>query len=441
MQKRPTDRSTSRPSLDRLSSGVRSRDTRNMFARLAELSVYGANVQEGQIVIVNAEIGLEEQARATAEAAYKRGAKFVDVVYFDPYVKRVRIENADPDTLDFVPEWYGERVLRHAEQRGARINLRGVTAPNVTDGLDKALLGKDMLPTVKETFKVFDERLINWGYVPAPHPAWATRVHPDLPADEAYERLWRDLEHILRLDEPDPLAAWDERMAELNDCAQRLTERRFDAIELRGPGTELNIGLLSTAIWTTVDFSTAKGLRHISNLPSEEVFTTPDPLRTNGHVTATKPLVLNDGTIIHGLRVRFENGVAVEIDADENAEVLRSLTEIDEGARRLGELALVDGEGRIGPLETVFYDTLLDENASSHIALGNGFPFLIEEEDRKRANASARHIDFMIGSPELDVDGVTLDGERIPVLRNLAWQLPPRTGPLNVSREGRGSRW
>ena len=407
------------------------------FSRLAELAVYGANVQGGQIVIVNAEIGLEEQARATAEAAYKRGAKFVDVVYFDPRVKRVRAEHADPDTLDFVPPWYGQRVLGHAEQNGARINLRGVTAPNLMDGVDKSLLGKDRLPTVKETFKVFDERSINWGYVPAPHPAWATLVHPDLPADEAYEHLWRELEHVLRLDEPDPIAAWDERIAVLNDRAQRLTEHRFDAIELRGPGTELTIGLLPNAAWTTVDFSTAKGVRHISNLPSEEVFTSPDPLRTNGHATATKPLVLTDGTIIRGLTVRFENGVAVEIDADENAEVLRSRTEIDEGARRLGELALVDGEGRIGPLDTVFYDTMLDENASSHIALGNGFPFLAGDEDRGRVNKSATHIDFMIGSPELDVDGVTIDGERIPVLRNLAWQLPAK----NVSREGRGFRW
>ena len=410
------------------------------FSRLAELSVYGANVQEGQIVIVNAEIGLEEQARATAEAAYKRGAKFVDVAYFDPRVKRVRIEHADPDTLDFVPQWYGERVLRHAEQNGARINLRGVTAPNLMDGLDKSLLGKDMLPSVRETFKVIDERSTNWTYVPGPHPAWATLVHPDLPADEAYEQLWRELEHVLRLDEPDPLAAWDERIAVLNDYAQRLTECRFDAIELRGPGTELTIGLLPTATWTTVDFSTAKGLRHFSNLPSEEVFTTPDPLRTNGHVRATMPLVLNDGTIIRGLTVRFEDGVAVEIDADENAEVLRSLTEIDEGARRLGELSLVDGEGRIGPLDTAFFNTLLDENASSHIALGNGFPFLIQDEDRKRTNASARHLDFMIGSAELDVDGVTLDGERIPVLRNLAWQLPAREVPGSASRHGEGSR-
>jgi aminopeptidase len=402
---------------------VRLREAGNVFSRLAELSVHGANVQKGQIVLVQAEIGLEEQARATAEAAYKRGAEFVDVAYFDPYLKRVRIESADPDTLDFVPRWYGERLLEHAELNGARINLRSVTAPNVMDGLDKSLLGKDMLPTVKEIFKVISERSTNWCFVPAPHPAWARLVYPDLPVDEAYEQLWRELEHVLRLDEPDPLAAWDERMAVLSDNAARLTERRFEAIELRGPGTELTIGLLPTAIWSSVEFSTAKGLRHLANLPSEEVFTTPDPRRTSGHVTAMKPLVLNDGTIIRGLTVRFEDGVAVEIDADENAEALRGLTEVDEGARRLGELALVDGEGRVGPLDTVFYNTALDENASSHIALGNGFPFLVEDKDRERANVSTRHIDFMIGSAELDVDGVTADGERVPVLRNLAWQL------------------
>jgi aminopeptidase len=147
---------------------VRSREARNVFTRLAELSVHGANVQKGQIVLVQAEIGLEEQARATAEAAYKRGAKFVDVAYFDPYLKRVRIESADPDTLDFVPQWYGERVLEHAEQNGARISMRGVTAPHVMDGLDKSLLGKDMLPSVKETFKVVSDRSTNWCFVPAP---------------------------------------------------------------------------------------------------------------------------------------------------------------------------------------------------------------------------------------------------------------------------------
>ncbi len=404
------------PALDRPQMGER-------LTRLAELSVHGANVQAGQIVIVTAEIGQEEQARATAGAAYRRGAKFVDVVYFDPHVKRARIENADIDTLEFVPEWYGERLLEHAELNGARVALHGVTVPNLLAGLDPARAGKDMLPRLKELSKVVGERSTNWCLVPAPHPAWATLVHPDMPADEAYERLWSELQHVLRLDEPDPNGAWDERMAVLNDYAARINGHRFDAIELRGPGTELTIGLLPTATWTAADFSTAKGLRHLPNLPTEEVFTTPDPLGTNGHVTATKPLVLQDGTIVRGLTVRFEDGNAVEIDADENAQALRGLTEIDEGARRLGELALVDGHGRIGPLDTVFYSTLLDENASTHIALGSGFPFLIEDEDRKRANQSAQHIDFMIGSAELAVDGVTADGERVPVLRKLEWQL------------------
>ena len=393
------------------------------LTRLAELSVHGANVQDGQIVLVGAEIGLEEQARATAAAAYRRGAKFVDVDYFDPYLKRARIENADPDTIGFVPQWYGERVLENAEQNGASISLRGVTAPNLMDGLDEWLVGKDILPRVKEVSKVVGERSINWCVVPAPHPAWATLVHPELPADEAHEQLWRELEHVLRLDEPDPLVAWDERMAVLNDYATRLAGHRFDAIELHGPGTDLTIGLLPTATWAAADLSTAKGLRHLPNLPTEEVFTTPDPLRTSGHVTATKPLVLRDGTIIRGLRVRFEDGVAVAIDADENAETLRSLIEIDDSARRLGELALVDGEGRIGPLDTVFYSTLLDENVASHIALGTGFPFLVEETDKARVNQSVQHIDFMIGSTELEVDGVTANDERVPVLRNLDWQL------------------
>ena len=393
------------------------------ISRLAELAVHGANVQPGQIVMVTGELGQEELARATAAAAYARGAKFVDVVYFDPYIKRARIQNADPDTLDFVPDWYGERVLEHAEQRGARVTLHGVTAPNLLDDLDKTLLGKDMLPRVKELTKVVGDRSTNWCIVPAPHPAWAELVFPDLPTDEAFERLWRELEHVLRLDEPDPLAAWDERMAVLNDAAARMSARHFDAIELRGPGTELTVGLLPTAVWWAADFSTADGLRHLPNLPTEEVFTTPDPLRTNGHVTASKPLVLQDGTIIRGLRVTFENGVAVQIDADENVDALRTLVAIDDGALRLGELALVDRQGRIGPHGTVFYSTLLDENASSHIAFGSGFPFLVEEPDAGRVNHSAQHIDFMIGRAELDVDGVTADGDRVPVLRSLDWQI------------------
>jgi aminopeptidase len=391
--------------------------------RLAELAAHGANVQPGQVVLVGAELGHEDLARAVAAAAYDRGAKFVDVSYFDPYVKRARIQHADPDTLEFVPSWYGDRLTKHAEEHGARIMLNGVTAPNLLDDLDKSLVGRDRLPRLKELSAIVGERLTNWSIVPAPHPAWATLVFPELSEDEAYEKLWQQLEHVLRLDEPDPAAAWDERMAVLRDSASRLAERRFDAIELRGPGTELTVGMLPTATWWAADFTTAQGLRHLPNLPTEEVFTTPDPLRTEGQVTSTKPLVLQDGTIVRGLRVRFEGGTAVEIDADENAEALRSRLGIDDAARRLGELALVDRQGRIGPLGTVFYDTLLDENAASHIAFGSGFPFLVEAADADRVNESATHIDFMIGSPELEVDGVTAGGERVPILRGGDWQL------------------
>jgi aminopeptidase len=374
-------------------------------------------------MLVNADLGHEELARAVAAAAYERGAKFVDVSYFDPHVKRARIEHADPETLEYVPPWYGERMTKHAEGHGARVNLNGVTAPNLMGDLDPSLVGRDRLPRLKELGDIVGKRLTNWCIVPAPHPAWASLIWPDLPADEAYERLWSELEHVLRLDEPDPTAAWDERMAVLKDSAARLAARRFDAIELRGPGTELTIGLFPTHTWWSADFTTAEGLRHLPNLPTEEVFTTPDPLRTEGHVTSTKPLVLQDGTIVRGLRVRFEGGTAVEIEADEGADALRARLAVDDAALRLGELALVDRQGRIGPLGTVFYDTLLDENAASHIAFGSGFPFLVEGDDVARVNESATHVDFMIGSPELEVDGVTQDGERVPVLRGGDWQL------------------
>ena len=172
------------------------------------------------------------------------------------------------------------------------------------------------------------------------------------------------------------------------------------------------------ARWTT-----SYGLRHLRNVPTEEVFTSPDPERVDGHVRSTKPLVLNDGTLVRGLEVRFEAGRAVDISAEEGGEVLRGRAQIDAGASRLGEVALVDRESRIGRLGTVFYETLLDENAASHIALGAGFSFSVDsDEDRARVNDSAVHIDFMIGGDDVDVTGLTRDGERVPLLRGGVWQ-------------------
>ena len=393
------------------------------FHVLADLAVHGANIQRGQVVAVAAELGQEELARAIAAAAYQRGALFVDVFYFDPWVKRERILHAEPDTLDYVPPWFGYRMATLGERADATITITGIVSPNALAGVDPALAGRDRLPWVKERGRVISEKLINWTIVPCPHPAWAQLVFPDLPADDAYEQLWQQLWHVLRLDEPEPEAAWDERSDALKRCAAVLTEQRFDALELRGPGTELTVGLLPTSRWDGGDFKRRDGLRHLPNIPTEEVFTTPDPARTEGHVTSTRPLVLKDGTIVRGLRVRFEGGRAVDVDADENGAAIRTQTQADEGAVRLGEVALVDGQGRIGPLGTVFYDTLLDENAASHIALGHGFAFAVDREDVPRVNDSGIHVDFMIGSPELEVTGVTKAGERVPVLRNGAWQL------------------
>jgi aminopeptidase len=392
--------------------------------RLADLVVgFGANVQPDQIVSVSCEPGKEPLTRAIAASAYRRGAKFVDVAWFDPWVKRARIQHAREETLDFVPDWYGSRILALGEQRAARIGLSGPSAPGLLADLDPVRAGKDRLPAVKESGKVVNDRTTNWSIVPCSTPVWASLVFEDLPADEAQAALDERLLHVLRLDEADPIAAWRARADTLASAAQRLGERRFDALHYEGPGTDLTIGLLPGAEWEAARFSTVDGIEHMPNLPTEEVFTTPDPERADGVVTSSKPLVLADGTVVRGLRVRFEGGRAVQIDAESAQDTMRTVVETDEGAARLGEVALVDDEGRIGKLDTVFYDTLIDENAASHIALGQGFPFLLPEDQRGRANESQIHIDFMIGSPEMTVTGITRDGERVPVLVRGKWQI------------------
>jgi aminopeptidase len=395
----------------------------DLVERFAELIVgFGANVQPGQVVGVGAEPGKEELARAIAGAAYRAGAKFVDVSYFDMHVKRERILHAPEDSLEYVPPWYGRRVLEFGELRGARIGLTGAAAPGVLDDLDPVRAGRDQLPAVKEVAEVVNQRTTNWTAAPCPTPAWASLVHPELDPDAALARLWEQVAHVCRLDEPDPVAAWERRMETLLSAAARLTERRFDAIHFRGPGTDLRVGLLPGSRWLAARFETVDGIVHRPNLPSEETFTAPDPQRVDGVVRATKPLALG-GTIIRGLEVRFEGGRAASIEAETGADTLRTTVERDEGAARLGEVALVDREGRIGALDTVFYDTLLDENAASHIAFGRAYGFSVDEPDRDRANLSEIHVDFMIGGDDVDVDGITGGGEEVPILRRGVWQL------------------
>lgn len=392
--------------------------------RLAELIVrFGANVQPGQIVSISSEPGKEQLARAVADVAYAGGAKFVEVRVFDLHLKRSRAIHADLDTLSYVPPWYGEQLLALGAHRSAVITLTGPVDPHLMDDVDPDRLGRDMLPRVREAEQVLNDRVLNWTAAPCPTPGWAKLVHPELDPREALEQLWADIARVCRLDEPDPVAAWNERLDRLIAVAGRLTELRLDALRFEGPGTDLTIGLLPTSRWTGARISTAEGILHAPNLPTEEVFTTPDPERTSGVVSSTKPLFVA-GALITGLRVRFEGGRAMEIEADRGAETLRALTRRGADAARLGEVALVDRESRIGQLGTVFFDTLLDENAASHIALGAGLEMALDgDEDHGRVNRSEIHIDFMIGSDEVAVTGITADGADVPLLRGGAWQV------------------
>jgi aminopeptidase len=392
--------------------------------RFASLVVgFGCNLQPGQVLSIGAEIGKERIARALAAEGYRRGAKFVDVAYFDLHLKRERILHSAEEHLDYVPPWYGERLLALGEHRCARIGLTGPAHPGLLDDLDPIRAGKDQLPALRETGKVVNQRTTNWTAVPAPTRAWAQLVHPDVDPDEAERRLGEQIVHVCRLDEDDPEAAWRERGATLMRAAETLTGRRFDALRFTGPGTDLTVGLLPSSRFVAARFETVDGIVHVPNLPSEEVFSAPDPRRVDGVVRATKPLVVG-GAIIRGLEVEFRDGVAVRIDAEEHADVLRGYAARDEGAARLGEVALVDGDGRIGALDTVFFDTLLDENAASHIALGSAYAMCVDDEaDVARLNESQIHVDFMIGGPEVRVDATTADGTEVPVLVDGAWQV------------------
>jgi aminopeptidase len=336
----------------------------------------------------------------------------------------VRAEHAPEDTLEFVPPWYGTRLLELGAAHGSRISVSPNTPPGLMDGVDPARAGRDQLPSLKEHYEVINAKTTNWCVVPWATPAWAAVAHPELEPEAALAKLWEELVYVLRLDEDDAGAAWHTRVEQLHDAGSKLDAARFDALRFDGPGTELTVGLLPTSRFAqdAPGSKTIDGVTHYPNLPTEEVFTTPDPQRADGVVSATKPLDVG-GTVVRGLRVRFEKGRAVEIDADEGADALRARCAKDEGASRLGELALVDREGRIGKTGTVFFNTLLDENAASHLALGNAYAMAVGEEDHGRINESAIHIDFMVGSNDVAVTGIRGDGTEVPVLRDGAWQL------------------
>jgi aminopeptidase len=393
------------------------------YARLAVR--VGLNLQPGQILGINALLEHAPLARAVAREAYAAGARFVDVLYGDQRVRRAHIAGAGEDALAWSPPWLVKRLEDFGERGDALLAFSGNPEPEVFAGLDGARVGRARMREVSEASLRLADGLCNWSIVAFPNEGWARTVfgEPDV------ERLWEAVATAVRLDEPDPVEAWRAHIAKLAGRAESLTARRFDALRYRGPGTDLTIGLHPDSTWTAAR-DRVREIEFVPNMPTEEVFTVPDARRVDGTVRATYPLQLQ-GTIVRGLEVRFEHGRVVEIRAEQGEELMRTHVAADDGASRLGEVALVDAASRVGRTGLVFYDTLFDENAASHIALGmailkcvEGSTSLSPEERQARGiNHSSIHTDFMIGSPELAVWGVDEGGAETAILHEGDWVL------------------
>lgn len=395
-------------------------------AYAALLLEVGVSFTPGKELAINGMVEHAPLARMICDEAYRRGASLVDVWYWDPHTKRSRLNHAPIDTLGRVPSWLDARYRDLGERQGALVNITGDPAPDLLSDVDPARAGLDRMPALASRFKAQAHGYVEWTIGAFPTDAWAERV---LGRPDAAE-LWGHMRRILRLDRPDPVAAWRDHMATLQARCDQLNAIRFDALHFEGPGTDLTIGLFARQRWGAAYLTSRAGIRHVVNLPTEEVYTVPDPTRTAGVVRSTRPLALG-GTLIEGLELRFAGGRIVEVNATRGAEVVRGHIASDDGASRLGEVALVDRTSPVLQSGLTFYDTLFDENASCHLAWGGGIatghldydPARPESATELGINQSATHTDFMVGSPDVTVTGIHADGQRRVILANETWQL------------------
>jgi aminopeptidase len=395
------------------------------YARLAvEVAV---NLQPGQFLRISADPEHLPLVRALGRVAYERGARYVEAHYRDAHLKRARVQHAPDDSLEWSPPWTVALIDHMIETRGATIAITGDAEPELLADLDqrRAQRTRPRL-AVEKLLDAENRRLVQWTIVGYPNEGWARTVfgEPDV------ERLWDAVITATRLDEPDPVAAWREHITRLRERATALDERGFRSIRFVGPGTDLRIGLPEGHRWLTGAEDTVDGIPHLVNVPTEEVFTSPDRRLTDGTVRSTFPLSLG-GTIVRGLELRFERGKVVEIRAKTGDDAVRQEMTTDDGASYLGEVALVDGDSRVRKTGVVFFDTLFDENAACHVAWGQGIPGALrggeamsdDELASRGYNDSIVHTDFMVGGPDVSVLGVEPGGTEVPLIEDDAWAL------------------
>ncbi|HXX20622.1 MAG TPA: aminopeptidase [Candidatus Acidoferrum sp.] len=399
--------------------------------RLAEIAVRsGLGLAPGQELLMTATLDAVPLARRIAEHAYKAGASLVTTLFADEQSALLRFHYAPDASFDTAPSWLYEGMAQAFRNGAARLAITG-NDPSLLSKEDPEKVSRMNRATSKAyrpALELITRHEINWTIVASATPAWAAAVFPGLPQDEALARLWNAIFAASRADQPNPVAAWKKHDANLHARADRLNEKRYSALHFRGPGTDLRVGLADDHLWLGGGTRAGNGRYCIPNIPTEEVFTAPHKDRVEGHVTSTKPLS-HQGTMIEEISVRFQAGQVVEARATRGNQVLQRMIETDEGAGRLGEVALVPHSSPIASSGLLFMNTLFDENAACHIALGQAYSTCLKNGDSLTpdqlaahgANKSLIHVDWMIGSNRIDVDGVSAAGNLEPLMRAGEW--------------------
>ena len=409
----------------------------NNLERYADLVIgVGLNLQPGQRLVIRAPIEAVELTRALAAWAYDAGCPYVDVSYHDDELDLVRFQHAPADSFEEFPAWRVRGMLERAEQGAAFLTVAGGN-PDLLKEQDPERVATAMR-VASEQMQPFRRDYIStmrvsWCVIAAAVAPWAAQVFPEAPAHERVDRLWDAIFRACRVDRPDAGEAWRRHIDALEARREHLNARAYTALRYAAPGTELTVGLPDGHVWKGAVDRNAQGTPFVPNIPTEEVFTMPHSRRVDGTVSATKPLNYG-GRLIEDFSLTFERGRVVGVRAESGAEVLEKLTATDEGAARLGEIALVPHRSPISSMGRLFYHTLFDENASSHVALGQAYAVCLSGGEAMSeqqladagANSSATHVDFMIGSDRMDVDGVLADSSTEPVMRAGEWAIPDR---------------